>query len=194
MVTPIIPIESQPQPGWGLFPDDAKDDSVLYLEQLIAGQHSFNKHMWHGGVTSEPIIKKPKIRVKKKAATIKQSLQTSQPSARKQRRISSYFTRSTTQSFTNVQLTEMVIQLSTQMKQLKREMKRRKKRSHARLSSFNKLFSRRKQSNTPPHTPEPSHNQVNCKEHTFCQINSFVFSPLMKNSFLVSGSSPNGDR
>ncbi|KAL0806799.1 hypothetical protein Bca101_099291 [Brassica carinata] len=159
VVTPIIPIESEPQPGWGLFPDDAKDDSVFYLEQLIAGQHSFNKHMWHGGVTSEPIIKKPKIHVKKKAATIKQSLKTRQPSAKKQRRISSYFTRSTTQSFTNVQLTEMVIQLSTQVKQLKREMKRRKKRSHARLSSFNKLLSRRKQSNTPPHTPEPSHNQ-----------------------------------
>ncbi|KAL0687464.1 hypothetical protein Bca4012_087141 [Brassica carinata] len=158
VVTPIIPIESQPQPGWGLFLDDAKDDSVLYFEQLIAGQHSFNKHMWHGGVTSEPIIKKPKIRVKKKAATIKQSLQTRQPSAKKQKRISSYFTRSTTQSFTNVQLTEMVIQLSTQVKQLKREMKRRKKRSHARLSSFNKLLSPRKQSNTPPHTPEPSHN------------------------------------
>ncbi|KAG2284428.1 hypothetical protein Bca52824_055648 [Brassica carinata] len=159
VVTPIIPIESEPQPGWGLFPDDAKDDSVLYLEQLIAGQHSFNKHMWHGGVTFEPIIKKPKIRVKKKAATIKQSLQTRQPSAKKQRRISSYFTRSTTQSFTNVQLTEMVIQLSTQVKQLKREMKRRKKRSHVRLSSFNKLLFRRKQSNTPSHTPEPSHNQ-----------------------------------
>ncbi|WZZ52348.1 hypothetical protein YC2023_052455 [Brassica napus] len=97
-----------------------------------------------------------------------QSLKPRQPSARKQRRISSYFTRSTTQSFTNVQLTEMVIQLSTQMKQLKHEMKRRKKRSHARQSSFNKLFSRRKQSNTPSHTPEPTrtptdvlHNQVN---------------------------------
>ena len=143
--------------------------------------------MWHGGVTSEPIIKKPKIHVKKKAATIKQSLKTRQPSAKKQRRISSYFTRSTTQSFTNVQLTEMVIQLSTQVKQLKREMKRRKKRSHVRLSSFNKLLFRRKQSNTPSHTPEPSHNQVNCKEHTFCHINSFVFSPLTKNSFLAAG-------
>ncbi|XP_013632993.1 PREDICTED: uncharacterized protein LOC106338600 [Brassica oleracea var. oleracea] len=32
VVTPIIPIESQPQPGWGLFPDDVKDDSVIYLE------------------------------------------------------------------------------------------------------------------------------------------------------------------
>ncbi|CAF1851218.1 unnamed protein product [Brassica napus] len=124
--------------------------------------------MWHGVVTSEPIIKKPKNRGKKKSATIKQSLKPRQPSARKQRRISSYFTHSTTQSFTNVQLTEMVIQLSTQMKQLKHEMKHRKKRSHARQSSFNKLFSRRKQSNTPSHTPEPTrtptdvlHNQVN---------------------------------
>ncbi|KAG2249127.1 hypothetical protein Bca52824_088755 [Brassica carinata] len=156
VVTPIITIKSQPQPGWGLFSDDVKDDSVIYLEQLIADQHSFNKHMWHGGVTSEPIIKKPKNRSKKKSDTIKQSLKPRLPSARKQRRISSYFTRSTTQSFTNVQITEMVIQISTQMKQLKREMKRRKKRSHARQSSFNKLFSRRKQSNTPSHTPEPT--------------------------------------
>ncbi|KAF3575617.1 hypothetical protein DY000_02032553 [Brassica cretica] len=110
VVTPIIPIESQPQPGWGLFPDDVKDDSVIYLEQLIADQHSFNKHMWHGGVTSEPIIKKPKNRGKKKFAPIKQSLKPRQP----------------------------------------------KKRSHAKQSSFNKLFSRRKQSNTPSHTPEPT--------------------------------------
>ncbi|CAF1843232.1 unnamed protein product [Brassica oleracea var. botrytis] len=38
-VTPIIPIESQAQPGWGLWPDDVKDDSVIYLEQFIADQH-----------------------------------------------------------------------------------------------------------------------------------------------------------
>nr|VDD09154.1 unnamed protein product [Brassica oleracea] len=50
----------------------------------------------------------------------------------------------------------MVIQVSTQVKQLRREMKRRKKRSHGRQSSFNTLFSRRKQSNTPSHSPEPT--------------------------------------
>ncbi|KAF2601728.1 hypothetical protein F2Q70_00026362 [Brassica cretica] len=50
--------------------------------------------MWHGGVTSEPLIKKPKNRVKKKAASIKQSLKSRQPFRRKQRRISSYVTRS----------------------------------------------------------------------------------------------------
>ncbi|KAF2603935.1 hypothetical protein F2Q70_00026363 [Brassica cretica] len=59
-------------------------------------------------------------------------------------------------NFTNVQLTEMVIQVSAQVKQLRREMKRRKKRSHGRQSSFNTLFSRRKQSNTPSHSPEPT--------------------------------------
>ncbi|CAF1843215.1 unnamed protein product [Brassica oleracea] len=47
-------------------------------------------------------------------------------------------------------------------------MKRRKKRSHGRQSSFNTLFSHRKQSNTPSHSPEPTpthtdglHNQLN---------------------------------
>ncbi|CAN6836222.1 unnamed protein product, partial [Brassica oleracea] len=36
VVTPIIPIESQPLPGWGVWPNDVKEDSVVYLEQLIA--------------------------------------------------------------------------------------------------------------------------------------------------------------
>ncbi|KAF3582845.1 hypothetical protein DY000_02031932 [Brassica cretica] len=68
VVTPIIPIESQAQPGWELWPDDVKDN--------------------------KPLIKKPKNRVKKKAASIKQSLKSRQPFRRKQRRISSYVTRS----------------------------------------------------------------------------------------------------
>ncbi|KAH0885370.1 LOW QUALITY PROTEIN: hypothetical protein HID58_061466, partial [Brassica napus] len=129
VVTPIIPIESQPQPGWGLFPDDVKDDSLINIPSTnicdMAGLH---------------------LSLSSRSQRTGQSLKPRQPSARKQRRISSYFTRSTTQSFTNVQLTEM----------LKREMKRRKKQSHARQSSFNKLFSRCKQSNTPSHTPEPT--------------------------------------
>lgn len=157
-VTPIIPIERQDQPGWGLCPDDAKEDSVIYLEQLVADQHSFTKQMWHGGVTSEPLIKKPKSSVKKKPATIKRSLKTRQPSGRKQRRISSYFTRPNTTSFTNVQLTEIVIKLTTQLKQLRREIKGRKKRSHGRQSSFHTMLHRRKKSNKPSHQAEPNHN------------------------------------
>ncbi|KAF3557297.1 hypothetical protein F2Q69_00014306 [Brassica cretica] len=90
VVTPIIPIEIQAQPRWGLWPNDVKDDSVIYLEQFIADQHI--------------------------------------PSTNK----------------------------CGMVKQLRREMKRRKKRSHGRQSSFNTLFSRRKQSNTPSHSPEPT--------------------------------------
>ncbi|CAH8382689.1 unnamed protein product [Eruca vesicaria subsp. sativa] len=157
VVTPIIPIESQAQPGWGVWDDDDKDDSVIYLEQLIADEHSFNKQMWHGGVTSEPLIQEPKkrVRVKKKSPPIKQSLKPKQPSSSNQRRISSYFTRSSVHSFTNVQLTEIVIQLSMEIKQLRREMKRRKKRSHHRQSSFHySMLPRRKKSKTTPHKPE----------------------------------------
>ncbi|KAF3558033.1 hypothetical protein F2Q69_00013809 [Brassica cretica] len=95
----------QPLPGWGVWPNDVKEDSVVYLEQLIADQHPFNKQMWPGGATSEPLIMKPKNRVKKKFGTIKQALRPRQPSQTKQRRISSYFTRSSTYSYTNAQLT-----------------------------------------------------------------------------------------
>ncbi|KAL0713599.1 hypothetical protein Bca4012_020577 [Brassica carinata] len=152
--TPIIPIERQEQPGWGVWSDDDKEDIVIYLEQLIADHTpSTNK-------CDMPLIKKPKTRVKKKSATIKQSLKTRQPSARKQRHISSYFTRSSTKSFTNVQLTEIVIQLTKQVKQLRREMKRRKKRVHGRQSSFHTLLLRRKKSNTPTHQSEPTPNNT----------------------------------
>ncbi|KAF3603386.1 hypothetical protein F2Q69_00036807 [Brassica cretica] len=64
-VTPIIPIESQSQPSWGVWPNDPKEDCVIYLEQLIDDQHSFNKAMWPGGVTSEPFNVAPKARGKR---------------------------------------------------------------------------------------------------------------------------------
>ncbi|CAN7126402.1 unnamed protein product, partial [Brassica rapa subsp. narinosa] len=73
----------------------------------------------------------------------------------KQRCISSYFTHSCSTSFTNEQLTEMVIQLKTQMKQLHQLIKRKKKRSHGTQSSFHTLMSRRKKSDTPDDTSQP---------------------------------------
>ncbi|KAL0715188.1 LOW QUALITY PROTEIN: hypothetical protein Bca4012_064510 [Brassica carinata] len=149
VVTPIIPIESQPEPGWGVWTDDEKEDSVIYLEQLIADGYTFNKQMWPGGATSEPLIGKPKTSVKKKPVTIKQSLKSRQPSATK--RISSYFKRSSNNSFTNAQLTEIVIQLTKQLKQLRRVMKRRNKRSHGRQSSFHATLPLRKKSYASPH-------------------------------------------
>ncbi|KAL0702682.1 hypothetical protein Bca4012_058804 [Brassica carinata] len=55
-VTSLIPIHSQPQPGWGVWPDVSNDDRVAYMEKLIADHRPFKKHLWHGGDTSEPIF------------------------------------------------------------------------------------------------------------------------------------------
>ncbi|KAF8087028.1 hypothetical protein N665_0602s0011 [Sinapis alba] len=77
-VTPIIPTQSQPQPGWGMWPDDPKKDSVVNMEQLITNQQPFSKPMWPGGDTSEHIIVKPKaakkLLVKKMSCSLKESL------------------------------------------------------------------------------------------------------------------------
>lgn len=145
-----------------MWTDDKKEASAIYLEQLIADGVTFNKQMWHGGVTSETLIKEPKMKVKKKPASIKQSLKgPTEPSARKQRRISSYFTRSSSNHIlTNAELTEIAIQLTTELKQLRREMKRRKRRSHGRQSAFHTTLSRRKKSNAHPSISEHN-NEVN---------------------------------
>ncbi|KAL0688033.1 hypothetical protein Bca4012_087710 [Brassica carinata] len=55
-VTSLIPIHSQPQPGWGVWPDVSNDDRVSYMEKLIADHLPFTKDLWHGGITSEPLI------------------------------------------------------------------------------------------------------------------------------------------
>ncbi|KAF3575461.1 hypothetical protein DY000_02029246 [Brassica cretica] len=166
-VTLIIPIHSQPQPGWGVWPNDPNDNRVIYLEQLIDDHHSFNKAMWPGGVTSEPLNVAPKARRErveiKESVRLKQSLKpkpvnNKNTSVKKQRRISSYFTRSSTTSLTNEQLTEMVIELQRGMKQLHQLIKRKKKRSHGKQSLFHTLLNRSKKPDTPQNTdnPEPS--------------------------------------
>ncbi|WZZ45983.1 hypothetical protein YC2023_042242 [Brassica napus] len=65
-------------------------------------------------------------------------------SSRKQRRISSYFTRSSVASFTNEQLSEMVLKLQKQMKQLHKLLQKKKKISHLMQRSFHTLISRSK--------------------------------------------------
>ncbi|KAL0896624.1 hypothetical protein Bca101_080585 [Brassica carinata] len=161
MVTPMIPIESTPQPGWGEWSNDPKDASVIYMEGLIAEKYKFSKGVWPGGVTSEPLLKKPKDRCqrneKKDSTPVKQSLKPKrsikkEASSRKQRRISSYFTRSSVNTFTNAQLTEIVLGLQKQMKQICRLLK--KKKSHGRQGSFHTLISRCKK-----------HGTSRCKKH-----------------------------
>ncbi|CAN7042855.1 unnamed protein product [Brassica rapa subsp. trilocularis] len=90
-------------------------------------------------------------------------------SSRKQRRISSYFTRSSVASFTNEQLSEMVLKLQKQMKQLHKLCKKKKKISHPMQRSFHTLISRSKKPATshqvkheaPIHqdAPDTSHHQ-----------------------------------
>ncbi|KAG5375033.1 hypothetical protein IGI04_039629 [Brassica rapa subsp. trilocularis] len=176
-VSPIIPIESQPQSGWGEWPNDPKDDCVIYMEQLIADQFTFNKGMWPAGVTTEPLLIKPKARGHRKGmfpTRVKQSLKPKkvikkETSSRKQRRISSYFTRSSVASFTNEQLSEMVLKLQKQMKQLHKLLQKKKKTSHPMQRSFHTLISRSKKPATshkarheaPIHqdAPDTSHHQ-----------------------------------
>ncbi|WZZ32271.1 hypothetical protein YC2023_015672 [Brassica napus] len=99
----------------------------------------------------------------KESVRLKQSLKpksvnNKNTSVKKQRRISSYFTRSSTTSLTNEQLTEMVIELQRGMKHLHQLIKRKKKRSHGKQSSFHTLLNRSKKPDTPQNTdnPEPS--------------------------------------
>ncbi|CAN7042845.1 unnamed protein product [Brassica rapa subsp. trilocularis] len=92
-------VEFSSDSGWGEWPNDPKDDCVIYMEQLIADQFTFNKGMWPAGITTEPLLNKPKARGHRKGmfpTRVKQSLKPKKvikkdTSSRKQRRISSSF-------------------------------------------------------------------------------------------------------
>ncbi|KAG5388437.1 hypothetical protein IGI04_029978 [Brassica rapa subsp. trilocularis] len=63
-VTPIIPIERQADPGWGVWPDIVNDERLAYMEELIADKRPFKKWMWPGGDTSLPLIPPPTVEEK----------------------------------------------------------------------------------------------------------------------------------
>uniref|UniRef100_M4CM71 Uncharacterized protein n=1 Tax=Brassica campestris TaxID=3711 RepID=M4CM71_BRACM len=151
---------NQAEPGWGDWPNQTKDDRLMYLEHLISEKYTFNKAMWPGGVTTEPLLKNPKARGhrhgKKKLTRVKQSLKpkptiNKETSSRKQRRISSYFTRSNVNTFTNEQLTEMVLVLQKQMKQMQNLLNQKKRKAHGRQSSFHTVLSRCKKQRSSHH-------------------------------------------
>lgn len=159
-VSPVIAIENQSEPGWGDWPNQTKDDRLMYLEHLISEKYTFNKAMWPGGVTTEPLLKNPKARGhrhgKKKLTRVKQSLKpkptiNKETSSRKQRRISSYFTRSNVNTFTNEQLTEMVLVLQKQMKQMQNLLNQKKRKAHGRQPSFHTVLSRCKKQRSSHH-------------------------------------------
>ncbi|KAL0742689.1 hypothetical protein Bca4012_084202 [Brassica carinata] len=152
-VAPVIYIESQDDPGWGEWSNATNDDRISYMEQLISEKHTFNNAMWPGGVTTKPLLKNPKDRclrhVKKKLTRVKQSLKPKplikkETSSRKQRRISSYFTRSKVNTYSNEQLTEIVLELEKKMQQMQKFLKKRKRRAHGRQTSFHTVMPRSK--------------------------------------------------
>ncbi|KAG2306840.1 hypothetical protein Bca52824_026588 [Brassica carinata] len=108
-------------PGWGEWSNATNDDRISYMEQLISEKHTFNNAMWPGG----PLIKK-------------------ETSSRKQRRISSYFTRSKVNTYSNEQLTEIVLELEKKMQQMQKFLKKRKRRAHGRQTSFHTVMPRSK--------------------------------------------------
>ncbi|KAL0853704.1 hypothetical protein Bca101_058856 [Brassica carinata] len=152
-VAPFIDIESQDDPGSGEGFNSTNDDRISYMEQLISERHTFNNAMWPGGVTTEPLLKKPKDRclrpVEKKLTSVKQTLKPKplikkETSSRKQRRISSYFTRSKVNTYSNEQLTEIVLVLEKKIQQMQKFLKKRKRRVHGRQTSFHTVMSRGK--------------------------------------------------
>ncbi|KAG2248635.1 hypothetical protein Bca52824_088263 [Brassica carinata] len=132
-VTPLIPIHSQPQPGWGVWPDVSNDDRVSYMEQLIADHRPFTKDLWHGGDTSAPLITtatndedqpkskkiKPEAPPKNAKPVTKKVLKPrktakKKDTVRKQRRISSYFHAASSSSISNDKILELLTAISDQ--------------------------------------------------------------------------------
>lgn len=159
VVTALIPIESQPQPGWGVWPDVCEDDRVSYMEQRIADRQPFTKRMWPGGDTSEPRITFPtvvevpvrnrSVRLRKPHGKNLKLRQTNMKaeSSRKQRRISSYFSRSTATNPQQEQILGILSELLSNYSELLHSYKslhklliRRKRRPCSKRSSFHSLL------------------------------------------------------
>ncbi|KAH0856809.1 hypothetical protein HID58_085070 [Brassica napus] len=174
-VTSLIPIQSQPQPGWGVLHDVVADKRLTYMENLIANHHPFKKHLWPGGDTSTPIlIHKPPLeepetrrQVSKNALRPRKPLN-KPPPCRKQRRISNYFLRTGSTSNSNDQMMEMLSKVSSEVSKLRKEFrlmrqlnKRKKSRTHSKRSAFHSLIG-------SPHKPQLSHRgcQTDPTEHS----------------------------
>ncbi|WZY92960.1 hypothetical protein YC2023_065289 [Brassica napus] len=174
-VTSLIPIQSQPQAGWGVWHDVVADERLTYMENLIANHHPFKKHLWPGGDTSTPIlIHKPPLeepetrrQVSKNALRPRKPLN-KPPPCRKQRRISNYFLRTGSTSNSNDQMMEMLSKVSSEVSKLRKEFrlmrqlnKRKKSRTHSKRSAFHSLIG-------SPHKPQLSHRgcQTDPTEHS----------------------------
>ncbi|CAN6971903.1 unnamed protein product [Brassica rapa subsp. trilocularis] len=188
-VTSLIPIQSQPQPGWRVWHDVVADERLTYMENLIANHHPFKKHLWPGGDTSTPIlIHKPPLeepetrrQVSKNALRPRKPLN-KPPPCRKQRRISNYFLRTGSTSNSNDQMMEMLSKVSSEVSKLRKEFrlmrqlnKRKKSRTHSKRSAFHSLIG-------SPHKPQLSHRgcQTDPTEHSTDDVPNETFPTPME--------------
>ncbi|KAF8049907.1 hypothetical protein N665_2093s0002 [Sinapis alba] len=151
-VTSLIPIQRQSQPGWGIWPDVSNDDRVSYMEELLADHRPFKKVNWHGGDTSQPIITshtdedEPIVSAKaSKAKAPRQKTPQSKhvpkdvfkprktlnktSTARKQKRISSYFPVAASSSTSNEKIMELLSAISEQNAKLSDQVSNLQKES-----------------------------------------------------------------
>ncbi|KAG2311239.1 hypothetical protein Bca52824_022796 [Brassica carinata] len=189
-VSSLIPIHSQPQPGWKVWPDVCNDDRVSYMEQRIADNYPFEKHHWHGGDTSVPIVyeetseeeNSQKLKAPHKPApnktimskpvpreapkkSLKQQKKTG--TTRKQRRISNYFHAATSSSNSNDKILELlsgildkVSYIAEESKLLRKMLKRKKSSSSLKRSAFNILLDRSKKGHQTLSPIEEDHSPV----------------------------------
>uniref|UniRef100_A0A0D3B5F8 Ubiquitin-like protease family profile domain-containing protein n=1 Tax=Brassica oleracea var. oleracea TaxID=109376 RepID=A0A0D3B5F8_BRAOL len=195
-VTPIIPIERQADPGWGVWPDIVNDERLAYMEELIADKRPFKKWMWPGGDTSLPLIPPPTVEEKpvhKKALKPKHTgknkpLQPNRSTrktstTRKQRRISNYFVRNgSTSNKSYEELLEIITELSSQVTAVQAEQKRLlemieklKQRPHTKRSPITSLLPRMKKFKKRRRQKSQSHSAL---EPTDSPLNNTMSSPL----------------
>ncbi|CAH8359614.1 unnamed protein product [Eruca vesicaria subsp. sativa] len=148
-VTSCIHVQSQPHPGWGVWPDLCHDDKVSYMEDLITTHQPFGKYLWHGGDTSCPLSSKTPSYPKKELRPRKTSNKPS--TSRKQKRISSYFQAAASSSNSNDKLMEVLSELSDTVSNLQKEtkllrllLKRPKTPTYRKRIAFHSLLARTK--------------------------------------------------
>ncbi|CAN7120559.1 unnamed protein product [Brassica rapa subsp. narinosa] len=172
-VTPIIPIERQADPGWGVWPDIVNDERLAYMEELIADKRPFRKSMWPGRDTSLPLIPPPTPnRSTRKTST-----------ARKQRRISNYFVRNgSTSSKSYEEILETITELSSQVTAVQNEQKRLlemieklKQRPHTKRSREASLLPRMKKFKKRRRQKSQTHSTL---QPTDSPRNNTMSSPL----------------
>ena len=197
-VTSLIPIQSQPQSGWEVWPDVVADEHLTYMENLIENHHQFKKHLWPGGDTSTPILiyKPPEEEQETRRQASKNALRPRKPLnkpplCRNQRRISNCFLITGSTSNSNDQMMEMLSNLSTQVSKLQKEtklirqlIKRTKSRTHSKRSAFHSLIggSHKRQFSHRGCQTDPTEQST---EEVPNKTVPFLLFPIMNNVFVA---------